>query len=416
MKDVLMIAYQFPPMGGSGVQRSVKFVKHLRTFGYNPVVYTRNIENIQLLDKTLLKDIPENTRIIRSSAYDVSEWKSVFKLPGKALGKIMIPDTARIWAESSKKKLCTIIEASKIKLIYTTSAPYSDHLIGLYLKRKYPDIVWAADFRDEWTNNPYTLDNPYNPLRTNIEKNMENSVLKNADILITNTPIMRKNFVENNNLKGDNFFVIPNGYDKEDFDELDLTKSSNSKFTLVYTGALYGRRKPDTFFEALKQLISENKIDSNKITVRLIGNYHNDKLQSKIDSYGLKDIIEIVGYLPHDECVKQQLLADSLVLIEGTGRGADAFYTGKLFEYMNTGRPVLAIIPENGAAADLIRKSRIGNVSHTDNVDSIKDNILQYYNDWFNGVLDFNPDREFIERFERKELTKQLAELFDRYC
>ena len=126
---------------------------------------------------------------------------------------------------------------------------------------------------------------------------------------------------------------------------------------MVYTGALYGRRKPDTFFEALKQLKSEGKIRPETFLVKLIGNYHKDKLQAQIDSYGLTNEFEIVGYVPHDECIKQQLAADALVLIEGTGRGAEAFYTGKIFEYMNTGSPVLAILPENGAAADLVRKS-----------------------------------------------------------
>ena len=414
MKKVLMIANQFPPMGGSGVQRSVKFVKHLRKFGYEPIVFTREVGNMMLKDETLLKDVPEGVKIIRTPARECTELKGIMRIPGKVLGKLMIPDSARLWELSSKKAVLDVTDKEDIKIVYTTSAPYSDHLLGLYIKKNRPDVKWVADFRDEWTNNPYTLDNPYNPIRTKIEKNMEYSVLTSADVLITNTPIMRKNFVENNELDGDNFFVIPNGYDEEDFAGLDLSKRKNDKLTFVYTGALYGRRKPDTFFQALKELKEEKRIDGNKIHIELIGNYHKDKLQAQIDSYSLTNEFEIVGYVPHDECIKHQLDSDVLVLIEGVGRGAEAFYTGKIFEYMNTGRPVLAILPENGAAADLVRESGIGIVSHTENVEAIKNNIEEYYKKWCEGKLDFEPNRNVIEKFERKALTKELAEVFDK--
>lgn len=416
MKKVLIIANQFPPMGGSGVQRSVKFVKHLRSFGYEPVVFTREIGNMPLKDETLLKDVPEGVKIYRTKAYELPEMQGILKLSGKAAGKFVIPDTAYFWYKKSRKKVLEVIKNEDIKIIYTTSAPYSDHLLGLYIKNKMPEIKWAADFRDEWTNNPYILDNPYNPLRTKIEKNMEHQVLISADMLITNTPVMRENFIKNNNISGDNFVVIPNGYDVEDFAEFETdVKPHNDRMTMVYTGALYGRRRPDTFFEALKELKAENKIDGSKIKVKLIGNYHKDKLQVQIDGYGLSDSFEIVGYVPHNVCIKHQIAADVLVLIEGSGRGANAFYTGKIFEYMNTDRPVLAILPK-GCAADLVNESKIGIVADTDNVEQIKKNIKEYYDKWCEGTLDFEPDRNVIERFERKKLTESLAKVFDRMC
>jgi len=416
MRKVLMIANQFPPMGGSGVQRSVKFVKYLRNFGYEPIVFTRNEKGLILKDETLLKDIPEGVEIIRTAPFDFTEWKSIFKIPGKILGlKVFIPDSAWLWSVMSRKKVVKTITDNNIKIIYTTSAPYSDHLLGLYIKNKFPDIVWVADFRDEWTNNPYTLDNPRWWFRRKKEKKMETEVLKKADALIANTPVMRKNFIEINKLESDNFFVIPNGYDSGDFEKFDLSKPHNERFTLTYTGALYGRRKPDTFFKALFELISEKKIDENKISVNLIGNFYKDKLQAQIDAFSLTGQVNIIGYVPHDECIKRQLQSDALVLIEGTGRGADAFYTGKIFEYMNTDRPVLAILPENGAAAELVKKTNIGTVAHTDNVFSIKNVISDYYNKWCNNELVFAPNRTEIEKYERYELTKKLASVFDRY-
>lgn len=413
MEKVLIIANQFPPMGGSGVQRSVKFVKHLRNFGYEPVVFTREITGAKLIDKTLLNDVPQGVNIIRTKAYEPSEMEGILKIPFKIISKIMIPDSARIWFEKSKKQALKVIQENNIKLIYTTSAPYSDHLLGLYIKRKIPNIKWVVDFRDEWTNNPYTLDNPHNLIRTKIEKNMESQVLLEADYLITNTPVMRDNFIKNNNISGDNFYVIPNGYDEEDFLNMDLTKPNNEKFTMVYTGALYGRRKPDNFFNAIKNLKEKGTIEKNSLKVKLIGNYHKDKLQSKIDSLNLTDDIEIVGYVPHNVCIKHQLSSDALVLIEGSGVGANAFYTGKIFEYMNTKRPVLAILPD-GVAKDLVIESKIGIVANTDNVLEIENIIKQYYEKWKKNSLIFEPDFNIIERFERKRLTKELANIFDR--
>lgn len=414
MIKVLIIANQFPPMGGSGVQRSVKFVKHLRAFGYEPVVFTREVGNMSLKDETLLKDVPEGVKIYRTKPYELPELQGIMRIPGKVLGKFIIPDTAYFWYKNSRKKVLEVIKSEGIDIIYTTSAPYSDHLLGLYIKKKMPNIKWAADFRDEWTNNPYTLDNPYNPIRTKIEKNMEHEVVTMADMLITNTPVMRENFIRNNNLTGENFVFIPNGYDEEDFKGLDVSvKPHNDKLTMVYTGALYGRRKPDVFFQALKELKDEGKIEGSKIMVELIGNYHKDKLQAQIDRYGLTDSFNIVGYVPHNVCIEHQVAADVLVLIEGSGRGANAFYTGKIFEYMNTNRPVLAILPD-GCAADLVKESNIGIVANTDDVNKIKENIKTYYDKWCNGSLDFEPDRKVIESFERKKLTERLGEVFDK--
>ncbi len=412
MKKVLIIANQFPPMGGSGVQRSVKFVKNLRYFDYEPVVLTRTVGNMPVKDETLLKDIPEGVKIYRTKAFEAPELKGFLRIPGKVLGKITIPDSAFYWYMAARKKALKIIEEEGIEIVYSTSAPYSDHLLGLYIKHK-TGLKWIVDFRDEWTNNPYTLDSPYNPLRTRIEKGMEKKVVKTADRIIANSSVMRANFVKNNGLTGDNFYVIPNGYDKEDFEGLDLTPPKNNKFTLVYTGALYGRRKPDVFFKALSELINENKIDRNKIAVQLIGNYHKDKLQEQIDGFGLTGVVEIIGYVPHDECIKKQLSADSLLLIEGGGRGADAFYTGKVFEYMNTGRPVLSLLPE-GVAKDLVLKSGIGLVSETSDVEGAKRNLLIYYKDWQKGKLSFKGSRKVIDKYERRVLTGRLARIFDK--
>ena len=284
--------------------------------------------------------------------------------------KLLIPDSERLWEIFSGKTAEKVIESHNIQLIYTTSLPYSSHLMAIHLKKKYPHIPWVADFRDEWTNNPYILDNPYNPIRMSIERKMEKKVLRTADCLITNTPIMLKNFLENNrditDLK-DRFFVIPNGYDPDDFKHVHLGPSSaissNDSFTITYTGSFYGRRKPDIFFNALGQLIAENKINKDNIHVKLIGNFKTEQIDQILEKYALKGVVDILPYMDHDQCILNMAASDCLLLIEGAGPGAEAFYTGKVFEYMVAGRPILAIIPQHGAAAQLIKETNTGLIS-----------------------------------------------------
>ena len=413
MKNVLIIAYQFPPMGGSGVQRTVKFVKYLRSFGWEPTVLTRSLKGMELRDDSLLKDIPDGVRIVRTKAYDPTTLKGVMKFPGKFIGrKIFIPDAEMLWRMTSKSAAQKLISEGNFSLIYTTSYPYSDHLMGLHLKKLFPDIPWVADFRDEWTKNPYLLDKPHNKLRMSIERKMEKSVLNTADILITNTPIMLRNFLTIDDSLKSKFYVIPNGYDSEDFTKVP-EKPSNDVFTLTYTGLLYGRRKPDTFFKALSGLIGEGKVDRQTIQVNLIGNFKTEELNDKINKYGLNGVVALLPYMDHNICLDRLINSDALLLIEGVGPGAEAFYTGKIFEYIKTGRPILGVIPAKGAAAGIIEETRTGLVSDFNDIKGIGDKLYRLYIDWKEVRETCSPDNEKIELYDRRNLTKRLTELFD---
>ncbi len=418
MKKVLVIAYQFPPAGGSGVQRTAKFVKYLRNFGWEPVVFTANIPKNSLKDESMLKDIPPAVKVVRTAAWNFAELSGIFKYPGKFIGrKFLIPDSERIWQLAGKKTAIRTIEEEGIDVIYTTSYPYSDHLMGLYLKRVFPDIPWVADFRDEWTNNPYLLDKPHNRVRMSIEKRMEKKVLKNADYLITNTPVMLQNFLNNNKDIEDlesRFCFIPNGYDKDDFKDLAVHEGENEKFTMTYTGLLYGQRRPDTLFEAVKRLISNESVDGGKIKIKLIGNYKEGYINGLVEKFGLTGVVDIYPYMEHSECLKHLVSSDVLLHIEGNAPGSEAFYSGKIFEYMNTGRPVLAIIPIKGAAAQLINDTKIGLVSDSDDVEHTMENINQLYEMWINKISCFSPDKDKIARYERETLTAELADVFSK--
>ncbi|HEY5582999.1 MAG TPA: glycosyltransferase family 4 protein [Ruminiclostridium sp.] len=410
MKNVLIIAHQFPPVGGSGVQRTLKFVKYLRNFDYEPIVLTRDASKAFLKDETLLSEVPESVKIIRTKACDFAALKGVFKYLGKVVNKLLIPDSEIIWQHFARREALEAVKNNSIDVIYTTSSPYSDHLLGVYLKKHFPEIPLVCDFRDEWTNNPYHV---RKGLRSKIERSQEKMVLSYADCLIANTPVMLSNFLRDNPKTKDKFYVIPNGYDEEDFEGIKDTKPAMDKFTMTYTGLLYGKRKPDNFFEALKKAINEGNIDKSKICVRLIGNFKTELLQSKIDSSGLSNIVVLMPYMKHQECLIELLKSNALLLIEPSGPGSEAFYTGKVFEYMHTERPILAMIPEHGAAAQLIADTKTGLVSDFNDIENTTKNLIYLYNCWVKNSQPLNSDKNEVCKFERKEITKSLVQVLN---
>jgi len=419
VKKVLMLMYSFPPTGGPGVQRNAKFIKYIRDFNWEPIVFTRKTGNMPIRDDSLVPDIPADIKVIRTSSWELTEFQGILQFPGKFISrKLLIPDGQRLWQMFGNSKAAGIMHNEKPNLLYTSSLPYSAHLAGLRLKKLYPSIPWVADFRDEWTNNPYLLDRPHNRIRMGIERSMEKRVLAEADYLITNTPVMMDNFIKlNPNLKlADNFSVIPNGYDEDDFKPFLGITPSNSKFTITYTGGFYGRRKPDYFFHALSKLIMDKVIDKHKIKVDLIGYYNKNYMDECIGRYELQNIVNTLPYMRHDECILKMMQSDALLLIEGAGPNAEAFYTGKVFEYMYTGRPIIAAVPVNGSAASIIRDTRTGFVSDSLDISGIAENISSLYKSWLNNKsTEMDINHELVSKFSRRELTRKLAEIFDSF-
>lgn len=411
-KKVLMVANQFPPMGGSGVQRSVKFAKYLPQFDWEPIVFTRECQQ-GLIDESLLSDIPKGLTVIRTKAYDFSEWKKPFDLLGKVIQrKVLIPDGDRIWYEKNKKALLDYVKKHPVDAIYTTSYPYSDHLLGLYVKKHMPKLPWIVDFRDEWCNNPYILDMGYSKSRMAKERAMEKEVVEGCDYFITNTPLMLKNFLKDYPIS-DKSYVIPNGYDEDDFHGMSKEYVKKDKMIITYSGSMYGRRKPDFFLAAIHRLIAEGKIEKDDILIRFIGNISNKKMNEIRDEFGLHDIVVDIPYMPHRESIMKLLESDVLLFIIGEGKGAENFYSGKVFEYMNTNRPILALVPPKGVAADVIRDTGTGYISETTNVEKITSLMEKLYTDWKNDRVSLNPHWDRIKCFERRELTKQLVHILN---
>jgi glycosyltransferase involved in cell wall biosynthesis len=413
MDRLLFIANEFPPIGGSGVQRSAKFVKYLLKEGYNPVVITKEALPDSLLDHSLLDEIDLPFRRFDLNSYDLVNRRGLCKYPCKLIGrKLLIPDSEVLWYLFNRKKVLQILDESGISTIYTTSFPYSGHLLGLYLKNKRPNIKWIADFRDEWTANPYFLDSKFGRARMNLEKGMEENVVNKCDYLIANTPFMLDTFLQMYPQLNNKSSFIPNGFDEDDF-EFEPHLKNTSKFVISYTGALYGRRKPDNFFQALSELIKDGNIIKENIEVNFAGNIYKHIMDKYIEQFELDGVVNLKGYLPHKESINLLKSSDAILLIEGGGPGSEKFYTGKVFEYIKTLKPVLALLPKNGAAAGIVDKSGTGLVCEYDDIVEIKEKLLVIYNDFLHKNNRFNPNIDFINGFSRRSQTKELIKIIE---
>lgn len=411
MKKVLFIANQFPPMGGSGVQRSLKFVKFLRDFGYEPVVVTK--KRLVATDSSFSRDLDPSTELIYVDGPDYEEKKGIMGKIQRFVGnKFLIPDTEISWAERALKPCLERLKKGDIDLIYTTSFPYSDHLLGLWLKQTEPAYPWLADFRDEWTLNPYILDMKRSKFRMQVEAKMEREVLDRCDFMVTNTDNMLKGFLSLSPGLKSKSAVIPNGFDSDDFENIDAEPDKDI-FRLSYAGSLYGRRSPYTFFEALSQLIKEGRMAASKIRVDFIGNMKEGEIAARAQSLGLQDIVSIRPYMEHAELLRQLGKSSALLLIIGSGVGSENFSSGKVFEYINMRRRILALVPPKGEAAKIIRETRSGLIADTADVKAIKEQLLILYEDFFKGRIYPESNEAEIAKYHRKRQTERLAQLFD---
>ncbi|CAH0438396.1 glycosyl transferase [Clostridium neonatale] len=439
MKKVLIIAYYFPPLGWSGVQRTLKFVKYLRDFDWDPIVVTVGETKFSILDKSLEDELPKGIKIIRvddivlkdvtdvmkrqikgyveASINSISD-ESLKKLYEEEIEKkiselrdmVLLPDGNVIWANNVIKEINDKIDFTEIDVVYTTSSPYSAHIIGEYIKKEY-SIPWIADFRDQWVDNPY-IDYDKDSLRYKLEKNMEKNVVFNCDRLITVTPVITENYISTYKIEKNKVITITNGYDEEDFKNI-KSKKENNKFTMIHNGSFYLKRNPYTVARVIKKLVENEIIDEKKIEIILNGN--NDcniinKFKEIMGKYS--DFIKINGYLSHEESLIKSNNADILLLICGEEESSKQVYTGKVFEYLRLRKPVLSISPKGSLVDKLLDETECGINAEYNDIETIEKIILNYYNSWLKGNK-IEVGAKNIEKYERKELTKKLVEIFN---
>ena len=436
-KKILMIAYYFPPFGGVPVQRTLKFAKYLLKYGWNPLVLTvrDGYDHFNLNDPSLINKIPDKVEVIRTREIGVVARVVRFlnrKIPkgvtkanreGGFANKILklrkllynsfwFPDEKNSWIPGTFFKGLRLLAKEDISVIYVSGYPWSAFLVGTFLSML-SGIPLILDFRDAWTLNPRKLwDNRF-------QRFWECLVLRHASKAIFATNIMRESYIERYPwLYKEKFITITNGYDSDDFKHYEgKKKENNSKFIITFTGTFNDNvpprdidQSPYYFLQGLSRLLNENDI-SEKILVRFIGNIGNNN-KILVKKMGLQDVVEFTGHISHDDCIKYQMKADVLLLIIYTCEWSKFVLTGKLFEYIGARKYILALVPD-GEAKNLITNDGFGKTVGPNDIDGIKNTILELYNNWKQGGLKLKIDSSVFEKYEMDALTGKLTETLD---
>ena len=419
---VLIITYYWPPAGGSGVQRWLKFVKYLRDFGIEPIVYTVKDPNYNQEDETLMKDIPEGIEVIRQPIFEPNNFLSKFKSKKETkssglqnptpsfLGKILqyirinyfIPDARKFWIKPSVKYLKKYLDENHIDAIITTGPPHSLHLIGLKLKRKM-NINWIADFRDPWTDIYYNSSFKMSLSTMNKHKRLETEVLNKSNAVITTNSNLNKLFFKRTKK---NVTLITNGYDDEAMENKDLAR--NEGFTLDYIGYLPQESNPYSLWKALQEICEEDSDFKNDVTINITGDINNVILKS-VKDYGLFEVTCFRGYVTHEEAVKLQSSAQVLLILIAKSEESRQITPGKIFECLQAKRPILAVGPTDGGASEILQHTNAGSIFDYDDSHGIKKHIKELYQQYKQGKLEVNSEN--VNLYHRKELTRKLADL-----
>jgi len=424
-KKVLIISYYWPPAGGPGVQRWLKFVKYLRDFNVEPIVYIPENPSYPLVDESLIKEVPHDITILKQPIKEpygfasrlskdtasiskgiipeTSKQSLLQKLLLYIRGNFFIPDARKHWIKPSVKYLYKYISEQEIGTIITTGPPHSLHLIGMQLKRK-TGVRWLADFRDPWTTIGYQ--DQLKLTKRSIKKHiqLEKEVLNGADTVIVTSYNTGKEF---QNITNQAISIITNGYDSEESAPVEPDK----KFTLSHIGSLLSKRNPEILWQVLADISKENKIFESKFQLNLVGTVSEETLHS-LEQFGLARFVNIAGYVGHKEAIGFQRRSQVLLLIEVDSEETRCIIPGKLFEYMASNRPIIAIGPSGSDVEKIIKETNCGAYFNYSDYDTLKKTILAHFEAFQNN--DLQSHSIGIQKYHRRELTKQLASLIEK--
>ena len=420
---VLIITYYWPPAGGPGVQRWLKFVKYLPDFGVQPIVYVPENPTYPIIDANLIKEVSDKAIVLKQKIFEPYQLASFFSknktkkissgiIPNQKKqsfvdklfllirGNLFIPDARFLWVTPSVSYLEQYIIENNIETIITSGPPHSLHLIGLELKRKL-DVKWFADFRDPWTTIGYHKALRLSNYATKKHKMLEHKVLNTADTIIVTSKTTKKEFEA---ITAKPIVVITNGHDVEKIE----TQTLDIKFSLAHIGSFLSERNPMILWESLVELINEVPDFKSHLEVKLIGSVSQEVLET-ISQFGLDSYLNNLGYLSHGEAIAHQRRSQVLLLIEIDSEDTKSIIPGKLFEYMVSNRPIIGIGPKDSDFAEIITSTNTGVFfNYTEKV-NLKSVILDSFNQFLHGKLRANGVG--LQQYSRKNLTKQLVNL-----
>ncbi|MBO0593093.1 glycosyltransferase family 4 protein [Cellulophaga sp. E16_2] len=422
MKKVLIITYYWPPAGGPGVQRWLKFVKYLRDFNIEPVLFIPKNPNYPITDAAFLKEIPEGIKIIKQSIFEPYQLASflsskktkrissgIIQTKNQSFlekillwirGNLFIPDARKYWIKPSVKSITKVLQEENIETIITTGPPHSVHLIGLALKERL-GITWLADFRDPWTSIGYHKKLKLTRAAKKKHNFLEKRVLNIADTIVVTSPTTKREFEA---LTSQPISVITNGFDDQQIQEIKL----DAAFTMVHIGSLLSGRNPENLWRILSELLVSNADFKKVFKLKLIGVVSEDVLES-IYAHHLKPYVDLVGYVSHNTALQAQKKSQILLLTEINSKETQGIIPGKLFEYLAAKRPILAIGPKNWDVSAILEDTKAGKTfDYTEDV-KLKKLLLEWFEAYKTSSLNIAATN--INKYSRRELTRKLAEL-----
>jgi glycosyltransferase involved in cell wall biosynthesis len=431
LRKVLIITYYWPPGGGAGVQRWLKFSKYLRDFGWEPVIYTPANGEMPVIDHSLEKDIPAGLTVLRQPIW---EPYSVYKKfigqrkdekintgfltesskPQKAekvavwiRGNLFIPDARKYWVRPSVKYLSQYLNVHPVQAMISTGPPHSMHLIAMQLQ-KLSGLPWLADFRDPWTNIDFYKDLLLTGASDRKHHRLEKAVLEQANLVVSIGKNMSDEFSAILGKDPAKFKVISNGFDAEDLERGPV--EPDKKFSLAHIGTLVKSRNPEVLWKVLERLCEENGDFSKDLEIKLVGKV-DVSVSASLEKYKLQDFVRKIDYLPHSEVIRIQQQSQVLLLLVNQTKNAEGILTGKFYEYLCSGRPILCIGPRKGELAEAFQETGCGQISGFDEEIALRENVLSYYTAYKKGTL--ASVAQHIEKYSRRELTRTLAALLD---
>ncbi|MEY4012123.1 MAG: hypothetical protein RIT22_1247 [Bacteroidota bacterium] len=411
-KKLLIITYYWPPAGGPGVQRWLKFVKYLPEFDIQPIVYVPENPTYPIVDAHLETEVSDKAIILKKSIFEPYQLASFLSknktkkissgiIPNQKKqsfldkfllwirGNLFIPDARVFWVKPSVQYLEKYIRANEIDMIVTSGPPHSLHLIGLELKQKL-NLKWLADFRDPWTTIGYHKSLRLSSYAAKRHKQLEKQVLNSADTIIVTSKTA----------------VITNGFDVEKIEKQTL----DIKFSLAHIGSFLSERNPLILWESLVELLQEIPDFKSHLEIKLMGAVSQEVLET-ISQFGLNSYLNNLGYVSHDEAVAHQRKSQVLLLIEINSEDTKSIIPGKLFEYMVSERPIVAIGPKDSDFAEIITNTNTGVFFDYSEKSRLKQTIFDYYHQFLEGKLQSNGIG--LQHYSRRNLTKQLVELIN---
>ena len=432
MKHVLIVTYYFPPSGGPGVQRVLKFASYLREFGWQPVILTVLDADYPARDESLLKEIPPDVQVYRTRIFE--PYSIYRKLTGKKAGTpvdvntipkpgekrsakeriaewiratFFIPDARIGWYGPAVAEGLRIIKKHNIQALYSSSPPYTCAVIARALKRK-SGLPWIAGFRDPWRGFRSTPQRRFLP--NAIDRRLERGTFVDCDRMeVAWLGIMKDFHAKYPEVALDKVHHLPNGFDSADFPESETTV--NDKFTVTYTGSMYGKRNPEAFLQAVAELVSKGVVDVGNIRLQFIGRF-GDEVREMFAHPVLQQSIVVHEYLPHAESIQHLFRSDALLMIVDDFKGNEEIVPGKVFEYIGADKPIITLAPE-GAVVDVIHETGSGRCARSKDIAAIADIFSDFYSKWLSGSLTLAQNRESVNKYERREVTRQLATLLD---